>query len=117
MAENGTKHTLQNLFNWSWDDTKKLLGIGMVGWDGTTAQFLKTDSSGNTVTTSKDEQTKITESGSYTYVAKAPVGTAQASALWKAYRIDETSGLVILFADGNTNYDNVATDLTALTYS
>jgi len=61
--------------------------------------------------------TKITESGNYTYVAKAPIGTAQATAGWQAYRIDETSGIIILWADGNDNFDNVVTDLTALSYS
>ncbi len=61
--------------------------------------------------------TKITESGNYTYVAKAVIGSAQASAVWQAFRIDETSGMVILWADGNDNFDNVATDLTALSYS
>jgi biopolymer transport protein ExbD len=60
---------------------------------------------------------KITTSGNYTYVAKAPVGTAQASASWQAFRIDETTGMIILYADANGNYDNVATDLTALSYS
>lgn len=60
---------------------------------------------------------KITESGDYTYIAKAPVGTAQASAAWQAFRIDESSGLVILYADGDANFDNIATDLTALSYS
>lgn len=61
--------------------------------------------------------TKITESGSYTYIAKAAVGSAQSSAVWQAFRVDESSGLVILWADGNSNFDNTATDLTTLTYS
>lgn len=62
---------------------------------------------------------KITEANSYTYVAYAPAGTAEASALWMVKRIDETvSGTTkILYADGNANFDNTATDLTALSYS
>ena len=60
---------------------------------------------------------KLTESGVYTYVAKAPIGSAEASAVWQAFRIDETSGMKILWADGDSNFNNVATDLTALSYS
>jgi hypothetical protein len=58
----------------------------------------------------------MTVSGSITYVAKAQVGSAQASAVWQCQKIDETSGTVITWADSNANFDNVATDLTALTY-
>lgn len=60
---------------------------------------------------------KLTESGTSTYVAIAPMGSSQASAVWQAKKIDESSGLVITWADGNADFDNVATDLTALSYS
>lgn len=60
---------------------------------------------------------KITESGTTTYVACAPTGSAQSSAVWQAKKIDESSGTVITWADGNSDFDNIATDLTALTYS
>lgn len=60
---------------------------------------------------------KLTTSGSITYVAKAPLRTLQSDPLWQAKKIDETTGLVITWADGDDNFDNVATDLTALTYS
>jgi hypothetical protein len=62
---------------------------------------------------------KLTVSGSYTYVGKAVVGSAQASAAWQAFRIDEsvTDNLVITWADGDSSFDNVATDLTSLSYS
>lgn len=60
---------------------------------------------------------KITEVGSVTYIAKAATGTSQASALWQVQKIDETTGTVITWADGNGNFDNVATDLTVLSYS
>ena len=59
---------------------------------------------------------KITEVGSVTYIADAPVGSSQASAVWRAQKLDETSGLVITWAD-NGNYTQIATDLTALSYS
>lgn len=80
--------------------------------------------SGNASLTSIDGKTpalgyatKITEVGTITYIAKAAAGSSQASAVWQAQKINETTGTVITWADGNTNFDNVATDLTVLTYS
>lgn len=62
--------------------------------------------------------TKVTISGSDTYEATAPAGTAQASALWRAKKVTVSGGTTtVTWADGNANYDNVATDLTALSYS
>ena len=60
--------------------------------------------------------TKITEVGSVTYIADAPVGSDQADPVWRAQKLDQTSGLVITWAD-NGNYSQIATDLTALSYS
>lgn len=60
---------------------------------------------------------KITEVGAITYIAKAAPGTAQSEAKWQAMKIDESSGMVLTYADGNPNFDNVATDLTSLNYS
>ena len=77
----------------------------------------KSTISGNVSVQSPNEALKLTESGNYTYVAKAPVGTLESAAAWKVFRIDETTGLKITWADGNANYDNVATNLTTLTYS
>ena len=58
---------------------------------------------------------KVTVDGTTTYVAEAPVGSAQASAVWRVRKVDESIGAVITWADSG-NYTQVATDLTALTY-
>lgn len=42
-----------------------------------------------------------------TYIGKAPVGTATSTAGWQIQKIDETTGMVITWADGNSNFDNV----------
>lgn len=61
---------------------------------------------------------KITVSGDNTYVAVAPVGSAQASAVWQVKKVNSSAGTTtITWADGNINFDNVATDLTSLSYS
>lgn len=60
---------------------------------------------------------KVTTSGSVTYVAIAVPGTAQSAAAWQVKKIDDTTGTITTWADGDANFDNIATDLTALTYS
>lgn len=60
---------------------------------------------------------KITVDGTTTYVGVANPGTSQSSASWQAFKIDTSSGTVLTYADGNSNYDNVATDLSSLSYS
>ncbi len=60
---------------------------------------------------------KITESGTDTYIAYANPGTAEATAAWKVMKLDSSSGMVITWADGDTKFNNIATDLTALDYS
>ena len=78
-----------------------------LGYDGVNLQRLNAN----------NMSLKITEGSSVTYIAKAAPGTAQSEAKWQAMKMDETSGLVITWADGNSDFDNVATDLTALSYS
>ncbi len=70
------------------------------------------------VSSSASVTTKITESGSDTYIGKAAVGSAQSSAVWQAQKIAVSgANTTFLWADGNDSFDNVATDLTALSYS
>ena len=60
---------------------------------------------------------KITESGNNTYIAWANPGTAEATAAWKVMKMNDATGLVITWADGDLLFNNVATDLTLLDYS
>lgn len=60
---------------------------------------------------------KVTVVGDLTYVAVAPPGTEQATAGWQAYLVTVSGGTTtITWADGNSNYDNVATNLAGLNY-
>jgi len=52
--------------------------------------------------------------GTDTYIAWALPGTALSAASWRACKVD-TNG-TRTWADADTDFDNVATDLTALTY-
>lgn len=42
-----------------------------------------------------------------TYIGKSVIGSAVGSAVWQIQKIDETTGMVITWADGNSNFDNV----------
>lgn len=42
-----------------------------------------------------------------TYIGKAPIGSAVGSSVWQIQKIDETTGTVITWADGDANFDNV----------
>lgn len=111
MAQDSTqaKHSEQNILNNVYETTYKALVTLGYGYDGVNAQVPIADSLA----------TKIIESSGYTYVAKSAPGTADATAKWQAFRIDETTTgtAIIKWADGNANFDNTATDITALTYS
>jgi hypothetical protein len=60
--------------------------------------------------------TQIVEVGSVTYVGKAPMGSATSEAVWQVKKIDETSGLVITWADGDSSFTNVFDNHLTLTY-
>lgn len=82
--------------------------------------IMQVDVAGNlkTVPASDLMAQKVTVSGDITYIALAPAGTAQSAAAWRAYKVTVSGAdTTITWADSNTNFDNVATDLTALTYA
>lgn len=103
----GNKHSEQNVLNKSFDNDFETLAVEGLGYDGANLQRNNAD---NTAT-------KVTVSGLVTYIAIAAPGTDQSEAKWQAKKIDETTGTVITWADGNANFDNIATDLTSLSYS
>lgn len=106
MADRLSEQTiLEKVF----DRVKRTFAVTSYGFDGTNTQ----------AEPAKAMATKITTVGDVTYVGKAAPGTAQSTAKWQCKKIDSSvSGtIVITWADGDVEFDNVATDLTALTYS
>jgi hypothetical protein len=102
-----TRESSQTLQNRSFDEIYALNMVEPVLFDGVTH---------------RREQSplcamKITEVGDTVYIAKAPVGTAQATAGWQVKRIQTVGAdTAITWCDSNAAFDNVATDLTTLTY-
>jgi transposase len=64
-----------------------------------------------------DYAIKITEVGTDLYIGFANPGTAESAAKWKAMKLDGSSGLKITWAGGSPTFNQVGTDLTALSYS
>lgn len=56
-------------------------------------------------------------SATITYVGQSVAGSATSSAVWRIKRLDSTSGLVVLYADGDTNFNNVWDNRASLSYS
>jgi hypothetical protein len=52
------------------------------------------------------------------FIGKAPLGSLPSAAVWQIKKIDETgSVLIINWADGDSNFDNIWNDRVSLTYS
>jgi len=50
------------------------------------------------------------------YLGEADVGSPTSSPVWRIYRIDVTVGAIILFADGNHEFDNIFDNYATLDY-
>lgn len=51
------------------------------------------------------------------YLGTATPGTATSAAAWQIIKIDENTGTVLTYADGNVEFDNVWDDRESLSYS
>lgn len=105
MSQVGVGATPQYLQNRSFDPEFGTFIFQSMGFDGQNIQRPN----------GENLQMRVVESGGYTYFCFAAPGTALASELWQVFRMDDTGNL--LYADGDANYDNAATDPTTLSYS
>lgn len=104
-----TKRTSQAIDNFSFDEETLTKVVLPIEYDPSGATKRKV--TGNLAT-------KITKSGADFYIGEATIGSAQSSAVWRAQKVTVGSGeYLVTWADGNDSFDNVATDLTALSYS
>lgn len=104
---NQTKHSEQNILNNVYDTLLRSLAVTQMGYTG----------QGTQATVGQSMALKLTTGTNVVYLAIAAPGSNQSSAVWQARKIDTSSGVVITWADGDASFDNVATDLTALSYS
>jgi len=99
------KRSSQALDNASFNDTFQLYGHIPYETDGINVKVKQSDQSA----------LQIKTSGTDTFVGFAPIGTATSSASWQAMKVDTNGN--ITWADGNSNFDNIADNLTSLSYS
>ena len=73
---------------------------------------------GAALVSDKDEASIIdtTTTAGTTYFCYAPAGTLSSAAAWKVCKIVDATG-VKTWADGDTDYDNIADDRATLSYS
>lgn len=60
---------------------------------------------------------KITTSGTTTYIACAPPGTVESAAAWQCKKIAVSGNDTRITWAGSGNFNQIATDLTVLTYA
>jgi len=103
------KYTEQYMGNTSFDEDFGVNATETLGYDGISLQRRVADALAS----------KITVSGNTTYIAIAAPGTSQSTAKWQVKKIvDDGAGTITFtWADGNSNFDNIASDLTSLSYS
>jgi hypothetical protein len=99
---NKTPQEMQNL---SFDTEYNVFVVALLGYDGQSVSRLLAD----------NLQMFCDTDGTYDYFCFAPPGTAQATAKWLVFRMDDAGSRQ--YADGNANFDNAATDPAALSYS
>lgn len=116
MPENisHTKRTSQAIDNLSFDEGLGVKITELIGADG----VLK-----NPATEEKQDvlignySGKIVISGTDIYIGKAAIGSAVSSAVWQIKKIDTASDIIITWADGDANFDNVMSNAASLSYS
>lgn len=99
------EYTEQNILNNTYDKDYDVMQVEPLGYDGQTLQRMQADAL----------QIKTANDGTYDYFCFSAPGTALASALWQVFRIDGDGNK--MYADADANFDNVASDPTALSYS
>ncbi len=86
-------------------------------WDSSSLAWVAANSAGGVVgggSSSVSYITMMDDTGTYLYVGEAVPGTSTSSANWRIRRVADTS---VLYADGNSNFDNVWDNRTSLSYS
>jgi len=52
-----------------------------------------------------------------TYVGEADAGSLSSSAVWRIKKMDTTTGTIVLWADGNAQFDNIWDNREELNYA
>jgi hypothetical protein len=99
--------------------TGRINTLGQKSMANSTPVVLASDQAAIPVTSSESYyEIRLDESTSIiTYVGQANPGSITSTANWQIKRLDSTTGLVVEWADGNSNFDNIWDNRAALSYS
>lgn len=108
------KDILKDVIN----DGRVKVEVDRVGYGGVvTFPIVEAIKTGPTMYTTQIDD--VSTSG-VTYLGRATIGSSTSSAIWQIQKIDESGTpitTVITWADGNSNFDNVWSNRTSLTYT
>lgn len=114
-----TKYTSQHIDNQSFDETFQVSTVEIVARNAgnTAVEYVRpaTEEKQDALIGNYALKLDDTSTANVTYVGKAAIGSSGASAVWQIKKIDETSGIVITWAGGDS-FTNVWDDRTTLTY-
>lgn len=83
-----------------------------------TVDFTDTNNLIQEIIDSKSLACRVDEaSATVMYVGEATPGELTSTAKWRIKKVDQTSGVVVTWADGNNNFDNVWDNRVTLSYS
>lgn len=85
--------------------------VAVYQWNGTS--WVRTPYGGSAALATRIDEASAT----VTYIGKAATGSTADEAVWQIQKIDESSGTIITWADGDANFNNVWDDRASITYS
>lgn len=63
-----------------------------------------------------NESVRVDDTGTYVYVGYAIPGSAESAASWKIFRVTTANPVAIMYADGDSFYNNIWDNRASLTY-
>jgi len=114
MSANKNPHarTSQEMDNLSFDDTYNQNTQLMLGEDGATLRKVAVNTDGTLKT--PELTLRAYNDGTYDYIAEAQPASATSAAVWRIIRVDSSGN--IIYADGDTNFDNIADNYSSISY-
>ena len=108
MSKTNTKYTEQHILNAGFDEK----------YEQQTVEMLVENEAGDALVRQKrigDYTGRIYSAGGYYYIADALPGSDTSVSVWRMSRIDSSGNE--LFADGDSDFDNVADDYLTISYT
>lgn len=109
------KYSQQHIENMSYDEKMGLAARLLYGYDrlNNGTRRVEVNAEGQLLSAVPDLAVKVTTVGTVTYIGLAIPGSSESDAVWQAFKYDNGR---LIYADGDGEFNNVATDLTILNF-